>query len=72
MIPRNTNLELIHELINHCNKIATRIPISFTELLYELHLETPITAHVGSNSNEVHEILNDYLDQKKDLFANKE
>ena len=59
-------------MINHCNEIATRIPISFTELLYELHLETPITALIGSESDEAHEILNDYLDEKKDIFANKE
>ena len=40
-------------------------------MLFEIHLETPISAIFNSNNDEAYEVLSDYLDEERDIFANK-
>ena len=45
-VPRDERLETVHKLLVHIDEVATRVPIGYTEMLYEIHLETPVSALV--------------------------
>ena len=69
-LPKTEHMEVVHKLIEYINFIATRVPIGFTDLLYEIHLDTPILALVPSNNDEAHALLRAYLDGEEDIFSN--
>ena len=69
-LPKTEHMKVVHQLIEYINSIATRVPIGFTDLLYEIHLETPISALVPSNNDEAHALLRAYLDSEDDIFSN--
>ena len=49
---------------------ATRVPIGFTEMLYEINLETPISALLISQNDEAHVLLNEEIDVFSSLRQN--
>ena len=71
-IPRDDHLEIVHELLEHIDEIATRVPIGYLEMLYEIHLETPISALVNSDNDEAFILLKDYLLEDDDIFSKVE
>ena len=48
--------------------MPTRVPIGFRELLYEIHLETPIS-DLLSSKDEAHGLMRSYLDDEDDVFS---
>ena len=71
-VPRDEHLEIVHRLIEHIDDIATRVPIGYLEMLYEIHLETPISALVNSQNDEAFMLLKDYLNEEDDIFSKLE
>ena len=71
-IPRDDHLEIVHELLEHIDEIATRVPLGYLEMLYEIHLETPISALVNSDNDEAFILLKDYLLEDDDIFSKVE
>lgn len=47
-LPKDVHMDGVHEMVQYIDSIATRVPIGFRELLYEIHLETPISALISS------------------------
>ena len=68
-MPRDDHLEKVHDILIYIDEVATRVPIGFTEMLYEIHLETPISALVSSQNDEAHLLLKQYLDEEMDIFS---
>ena len=68
-LPKHAHMDLVNDLIAYIETIATRVPIGFRELLYEIHLETPISALVSSNNDEAHDLLRNYLENEDDIFS---
>ena len=71
-VPRDEHLEIVHKLLEHIDEVATRVPIGYTEKLYEIHLETPISAIVNSDNDEAFILLKDYLLGEVDIFSTVE
>ena len=68
-VSQDDHLDIVHKLIEHIDQIATRVPIGYLEMLYEIHLESPISALVNSENDEAFILLKDYLLEEDDIFS---
>ena len=71
-LPLDEHMNLVHDLLLYIDTISTTIPSGFYELLYEIHLETPISALINSRDDEAYDNLRDYLDEELDVFSKLE
>jgi len=60
-VPRDEHLDI--------DEVATKVPIGYTEMLYEIHLETSISAIVTSQNDDTFILLKDYLNEEDDIYS---